>query len=109
MSLVIVACVVSKSLLHGSNPPFVDTSGKSPLVLGDSGSIEVGEQTGALDNMLHKVGEFYDGEVENTVNNLTALLEPILTVVMGVMVGFMVICMYLPMFDYIKHVPTGGN
>jgi len=71
--------------------------------------IEVGEQTGALDNMLHKVGEFYDGEVENTVNNLTALLEPLLTVVMGTMVGFMVICMYLPMFDYIKHVPTGGN
>ena len=71
--------------------------------------VEVGEQTGALDNMLHKVGEFYDGEVENTVNNLTALLEPILTVVMGVMVGFMVICMYLPMFDYIKHVPTGGG
>ncbi len=68
--------------------------------------VEVGEQTGALDNMLHKVGEFYDGEVESTVNNLTALLEPILTVVMGVMVGFMVICMYLPMFDYIKHVPT---
>jgi hypothetical protein len=45
--------------------------------------VEVGEQTGALDNMLHKVGEFYDGEVENTVNNLTSLLEPILTVVMG--------------------------
>src|SRR5580658_5726514 len=71
--------------------------------------VEVGEQTGALDNMLHKVGEFYDGEVENTVNNMTSLLEPILTVVMGVMVGFMVICMYLPMFDYIKHVPTGGS
>jgi type IV pilus assembly protein PilC len=68
--------------------------------------IEVGEQTGALDTMLHKVGEFYDGEVETTVGNLTALLEPILTVVMGIMVGSMVICMYLPMFDYIKHVPT---
>jgi type IV pilus assembly protein PilC len=68
--------------------------------------IEVGEQTGALDNMLHKVGEFYDGEVEGTVNNLTAMLEPILTVVMGAMVGMMVVCMYLPMFDYIKHVPT---
>ena len=39
--------------------------------------IEVGEQTGALDNMLHKVGEFYDAEVESTVNNLTSLLEPI--------------------------------
>jgi type IV pilus assembly protein PilC len=68
--------------------------------------IEVGEQTGALDNMLHKVGEFFDAEVEGTVNNLTAMLEPILTVVMGSMVGLMVVSMYLPMFDYIKHVPT---
>jgi len=68
--------------------------------------IEVGEQTGALDNMLRKVGEFYDEEVEGTVNNLTAMLEPILTVVMGAMVGLMVVSMYLPMFDYIKHVPT---
>jgi type IV pilus assembly protein PilC len=71
--------------------------------------IEVGEQTGALDTMLHKVGEFYDGEVENTVNNLTAMLEPILTVVMGSAVGLMVVCMYLPMFDYIKHVNAGGQ
>ena len=46
--------------------------------------------------------EFYDQEVEVTVNNLTALLEPLLTVVMGVGVGTMVICLYLPMFDYIK-------
>jgi type IV pilus assembly protein PilC len=68
--------------------------------------VEVGEQTGALDNMLHKVGEFFDAEVEGTVNNLTAMLEPILTVVMGSMVGLMVVSMYLPMFDYIKHVPT---
>jgi type IV pilus assembly protein PilC len=70
--------------------------------------IEVGEQTGALDGMLKKVGEFYDQEVEVTVNNLTALLEPMLTVCMGVMVGAMVISLYLPMFDYIKLVPTGG-
>ncbi len=68
--------------------------------------VEVGEQTGALDAMLHKVGEFYDGEVETTVNNLTAMLEPIMTVVMGIGVGFMVISMYLPMFSYIKAVPT---
>ncbi|MHB8439962.1 MAG: type II secretion system F family protein [Acidimicrobiales bacterium] len=68
--------------------------------------IEVGEQTGALDNMLNKVSQFYDGEVESTVNNLTAMLEPILTVIMGAGVGTMVICMYLPMFDYIKHIPT---
>jgi type IV pilus assembly protein PilC len=68
--------------------------------------IEVGEQTGALDEMLKKVAEFYDQEVEVTVNNLTALLEPLLTVFMGAMVGAMVICLYLPMFDYIKLVPN---
>lgn len=68
--------------------------------------IEVGEQTGALDAMLSKVAQFYDGEVETTVSNLTSLLEPMLTVIMGACVGTMVICMYLPMFDYIKHVPT---
>jgi type IV pilus assembly protein PilC len=67
--------------------------------------VEVGEQTGALDGMLHKVGQFYDGEVETTVNNLTSMLEPLLTVVMGVGVGIMVISMYLPMFSYIKHIP----
>jgi len=64
--------------------------------------IEVGEQTGVLDGMLKKVAVFYDQEVEVTVNNLTALLEPLLTVVMGLGVGLMVIALYLPMFDYIK-------
>jgi type IV pilus assembly protein PilC len=64
--------------------------------------IEVGEQTGVLDGMLKKVAVFYDQEVEVTVNNLTALLEPLLTVVMGAGVGIMVIALYLPMFDYIK-------
>ena len=47
-------------------------------------------------------GEFYDGEVETTVNNLTSMLEPMMTVVMGAGVGIMVISMYLPMFSYIK-------
>ena len=64
--------------------------------------IEVGEQTGALDGMLSKVAEFYDQEVESTVTNLTALLEPLMTVIMGIGVGTMVICLYLPMFSYIK-------
>jgi type IV pilus assembly protein PilC len=64
--------------------------------------IEVGEQTGVLDGMLRKVAAFYDQEVEVTVGNLTALLEPLLTVFMGLGVGLMVISLYLPMFDYIK-------
>jgi len=68
--------------------------------------VEVGEQTGQLDGMLHKVGQFYDGEVEATVNNLTSLLEPLLVVCMGLMVGTVVICMYLPMFDYVKLIPS---
>ena len=68
--------------------------------------IEVGEQTGALDARLRKVAEFYDGEVDTTVNNLTSLLEPLLTVVMGAGVGVMVVSMYLPMFDYVKHIPS---
>jgi type IV pilus assembly protein PilC len=55
-----------------------------------------------LDGMLKKVAAFYDQEVEVTVNNLTALLEPLLTVFMGAGVGMMVIALYLPMFDYIK-------
>ena len=66
--------------------------------------VEVGEQTGVLDGMLKKVAKFYDQEVEVTVDNLTALLEPLLTVVMGAGVGMMVIALYLPMFTYITHV-----
>jgi len=62
----------------------------------------VGEETGALDTMLDKIGEFYDQEVEATVNALTSLLEPLLIVVMGSAVGGMVISLYMPMFNIIK-------
>ncbi len=68
--------------------------------------VDVGEQTGALDAMLLKVAQFYDEEVEATVNSLSSLLEPLLTVVMGIMVGLMVVSLYLPMFKYVQHVPT---
>jgi type IV pilus assembly protein PilC len=64
--------------------------------------VEVGEQTGALDDMLQRVSEFYIGEVDQTVDNLTSILEPFLVVIMGVVIGSIIICLYLPMFDYIK-------
>lgn len=64
--------------------------------------VEVGEQTGALDEMLRRSGEFYTGEVNQTVDNLTSILEPLLVVTMGVIVGAIIISLYLPMFDYIK-------
>jgi type IV pilus assembly protein PilC len=62
----------------------------------------VGEETGALDEMLDKIADFYDQEVEAAVNALTSLIEPLLIVVMGVCVGGMVISLYLPMFNIIK-------
>ncbi|MDQ3389684.1 MAG: type II secretion system F family protein, partial [Gemmatimonadota bacterium] len=66
--------------------------------------INVGEQTGGLDDMLSKIADFYDDEVDTAVASLTAVLEPIMIVVMGVVVGGMVVAMYLPMFDMINAV-----
>lgn len=60
--------------------------------------IGVGEQTGALDNMLAKVADFYDQEVDSAVGALTSAMEPILMIVLGGIVGTLVIAMYLPIF-----------
>ncbi|MCP9468562.1 MAG: type II secretion system F family protein [Nitrospira sp.] len=60
--------------------------------------IAVGESTGALDNMLGKIADFYEDEVDEAVANLTALLEPMMMVFLGVTVGFIVVAMYLPIF-----------
>ena len=58
----------------------------------------VGEDTGALDEMLHKISEFYDQEVEATTEALTSLIEPIMIAVMGVVIGGMIIALYMPIF-----------
>ncbi len=60
--------------------------------------ISIGEQTGALDEMLSKIADFYDDEVDAAVDALTAAIEPLMIVVMGGMVGSMLVAMYLPMF-----------
>jgi type IV pilus assembly protein PilC len=64
--------------------------------------IAVGEETGALDHLLEKIADFYDGEVQSTVDSLTSLIEPGLMVFMGIAVGGMVIALYLPMFQLIN-------
>jgi type IV pilus assembly protein PilC len=69
--------------------------------------IAVGEQTGALDEMLEKIANFYDDEVDTAVDSLTAVIEPAMIVIMGVVVGGMLIAMYLPMFKLIS-VVSGG-
>ena len=61
--------------------------------------IEVGEQAGALDTMLSKIADFYDDEVDDAVNNLTAMMEPLLMLFLGTTVGGLVIAMYLPIFQ----------
>ena len=62
----------------------------------------VGEETGALDEMLDKIADFYEQEVAATVDALTSLIEPMLIVIMGIVVGGMIISLYLPLFNIIK-------
>jgi type IV pilus assembly protein PilC len=63
--------------------------------------VAVGEQTGRLDDMLSKVADYYEDEVDVAVSGLTALLEPIMIVFLGIVVGGIVISMYLPIFQVI--------
>jgi type IV pilus assembly protein PilC len=66
--------------------------------------INVGEQTGGLDEMLTKIADFYDEEVDAAVEALLAAMEPIMIVFLGVVVGGMIVAMYLPIFDMINAV-----
>jgi type IV pilus assembly protein PilC len=61
--------------------------------------INVGEETGALDQMLSKVADFYEDEVDVAVEGLTSIIEPILIVFLGVTIGFIVVAMFMPMFE----------
>ena len=61
--------------------------------------IAIGEASGGLDDMLAKVADFYDDEVDQAVENLTSALEPLIMVFLGGIVGFLVISMYLPIFQ----------
>jgi type IV pilus assembly protein PilC len=64
--------------------------------------IAVGEATGGLDDMLTKIADFYDEEVDAAVAALLSLMEPIMIVVLGVVVGGMIVSMYLPIFDMVN-------
>jgi type IV pilus assembly protein PilC len=66
--------------------------------------IAVGEQTGGLDEMLSKIADFYDEEVDAAVENLLAAMEPLMIVFLGGVVGGMIIAMYLPIFSMIETV-----
>ncbi|GGN36729.1 type IV pilus assembly protein PilC [Actinoplanes campanulatus] len=66
--------------------------------------IEVGEESGQISQMLDKVADFYDREVDAAAESLTASIEPIMVLVMGTVVGGMVICLYLPMFTIYQNI-----
>jgi type IV pilus assembly protein PilC len=80
----------------------LDKSGVFPPMV--ISMINVGEQTGGLDEMLSKIADFYDDEVDAAVSGLLALLEPIMIVFLGVVVGGMIVAMYLPIFDMVNSV-----
>jgi type IV pilus assembly protein PilC len=69
--------------------------------------VSVGESTGELDNMLMKVADYYEEEVDAVVANLLKILEPVMLVILGVLVGVIVVAMYMPMFKLIQ-VLSGG-
>jgi len=60
--------------------------------------IAVGEESGSLDEMSSKVADFYEEDVDNAVDNLSSLLEPMIMAILGVLVGGLVVAMYLPIF-----------
>ena len=68
--------------------------------------VGVGEETGALDDMLDRIAEFYEEQVEAAVKSLMSILEPILIIVIGAMVGFIVISMYLPLFEVYNRIES---
>lgn len=100
---VVVANAINKSVLSIAEgetitAPLKETGVFPPMV---TQMIGVGEKTGGLDEMLNKIADFYDEEVDEAVTALTSVIEPIIIVVMGVIIGGILIAMYLPMFDII--------
>jgi type IV pilus assembly protein PilC len=98
------AIMASRSSIAGGDTiaaPLQKSNVFPPMVIS---MIAVGEQTGGLDEMLSKIADFYDEEVDAAVSNLLSLLEPVMIVFLGVVVGGMVVAMYLPIFDMINAV-----
>jgi len=63
--------------------------------------VAIGEETGKLDLMLEKISDFYDSEVDNIINKLSSLLEPLIVLVLGSIIGTIILAIILPMFSFI--------
>jgi type IV pilus assembly protein PilC len=71
--------------------------------------ISVGEDSGSLQQMLNKIGDFYDAEVESATEQLTAMIEPLMVAVLGVIVGGMIVALYLPIFQITSVIQNQGH
>lgn len=91
---------------HDIGTPLAESGYFPPMVVQ---MISIGEETGALDQMLHKVADFYESEVEAALESLTAALEPVMIVFLGFVVGFIVISMFLPLVKIISELSGGGG
>jgi len=80
---------------EGLSTPIEDCELFPPML---SSMVRIGEESGALDDMLNKTADFYDEEVEQAIQTLTSMLEPLMIIVMGVVIGFMVIALMLPLY-----------
>ena len=92
------ALIDAKQKVHEGVPisqPLVENAVFPPMV---SQMIKVGEETGELDKMLGKIADFYEEEVDASIQTLTSIIEPLMMIGVGLMVGVIIIAMYLPMF-----------
>jgi type IV pilus assembly protein PilC len=85
-------------------PPLEKSGMFPPMVVH---MISIGEESGALDQMLSKVADFYESEVESTLQSLTSAIEPVLIVLLGGMVGFIVISLLLPLITAVQSLAGG--
>jgi type IV pilus assembly protein PilC len=70
--------------------------------------VKIGEETGELDAMLGKIADFYEDEVDSSIQSLTSIIEPLMMIGVGAMVGVIIISMYLPMFKLLSLINESG-
>ena len=108
---VVVGRVISDGHQHVKEgdpiAPALKASSVFPAMV--AGMVDVGEQTGALPEMLMKIADNYDDEVDNSVGAMTSLLEPIMIVFLAVIVGSIVVALFLPLFNFNPDGPANPN
>jgi len=86
--------------------PLIENPVFPPMV---SQMVKIGEETGELDAMLGKIADFYEDEVDSSIQSLTSIIEPLMMIGVGAMVGVIIISMYLPMFKLLSLINESGS